>query len=283
VTLKGAVGSDRAREEVVACVASFAGTRVVDDRLRLLEGGRLEFLTGYDRISIAGVVPSESARAGITDRAVDLWGESNVIADLEVDTTRTVGGRVNDDFRQLLETLHHSRRELDIRLSGGQAVVRGSVLSELAKLRVLGAAVAALPGFEVVDRLVIRPPASDRETLQKTLDELLAGRVVEFATDSGELTSQGRGTLDEVVAVLRSKPGKIEISGHTDSTGTPQHNLELSRRRAEAAAAYLVANGVQPARFTTIGYGRSRPIASNATDDGRQANRRTEFHAVKEN
>jgi OOP family OmpA-OmpF porin len=161
-------------------------------------------------------------------------------------------------------------------------IIAGTVLSELARSRVIGAAAATLPEFEIVDRLTVREPGDARERLQAELDRLLAGEVVEFATDSSELTAKGRSVLDEIVAIMKRLPGRIEISGHTDSTGTFQHNLELSRVRAESAARYLVSRGIDPARFETVGHGANRPIASNATAEGRQANRRTEFHSIKE-
>lgn len=282
VTLTGDVDSPQAHDRVVACAESFVGTRVVNDRLRMLESGVLRFVSTYDSLAMSGVVPSAADRAALVDEAAELWG-GNVTHDLEVDDNRTIGGWSDDDFSSFLAALNHSRRDLDIELTEGQAIISGTVLSELAKYRVLGAAVTLLPGFEVVDRLTIREPSTDRERLQLSLDSLLAGRTVEFATDSAELTDVGRATLDEVAAIVAEHGGRIEISGHTDSTGTPEHNLELSRQRAESVAAYLVANGIDRDRFVTVGFGQDRPIASNSTDDGRQANRRTEFNALKEN
>ena len=283
ITLTGMVGSDQTRASVTACIQNFDGTRIVVDRLTARASGVLEFSSQYDALSVTGVVPSSTARTRLIDEANGLWGEGRVTHDLEVDSGRSIGGWSDDDFASFLAALHHSRRDLDIELTEGEAIVSGTVLSELAKYRVLGAAVALLPGFEVVDRLTIREPATDRERLQSSLDQLLAGRVVEFATDSAELTAVGRATLDEVVRILKTHGGSIEVSGHTDSTGTPEHNLELSRQRAETAAGYLIANGIKRDRCVTVGFGQTRPIASNATDKGRQENRRTEIHAIKEN
>ena len=212
-----------------------------------------------------------------------LWGAANVTDALEIDPGRTIGGRSDDDFAQFLATLHHSRRDLDIELSGGKAVVGGSVLSMLAKVRVLGAAVTLLPGFEVVDRLTVREPTTLRETLQAILDAQLQGKTVEFETDSANLTPGGRRVLDDLITILREHPGRVEISGHTDAEGPMDHNLELSQRRAETVERYFVAKGFDADRFEVVGYGPTRPIASNASAEGQQMNRRTEFHALKEN
>lgn len=282
VSLVGYVQSEELHTQLVRCIEAIPGTRTIDDQLVVQTPGALGFRTRYDEITISGVVPSEDAHMAIINQAFDLWGVDNVTDALEVDAGRTIGGWSGDDFAQFLAVLRHSRRDLDIELSRGQAVVGGSVLSELARIRVLGSAVALLPGFEVVDRLTVREPETARELLQANLDNLLAGKTVEFATDSVDLTAEGMAVLGDVIAILKRNPGRVEISGHTDATGDPAHNLDLSARRAESVARYLAANGIDADRLLTIGYGPHRPIASNATDEGRQMNRRTEFHALKE-
>ena len=70
---------------------------------------------------------------------------------------------------------------------------------------------------------------------------------------------------------------KIEISGHTDNTGSASLNESLSQQRADAVVNYLKTKGVNASRMTSKGYGSNFPIATNNTEDGRQENRRTEF------
>jgi outer membrane protein OmpA-like peptidoglycan-associated protein len=70
---------------------------------------------------------------------------------------------------------------------------------------------------------------------------------------------------------------KIEISGHTDNTGSATINESLSQSRADAVVQYLTSKGIAANRLTSKGYGSSKPVATNTTDDGRQQNRRTEF------
>jgi OOP family OmpA-OmpF porin len=74
---------------------------------------------------------------------------------------------------------------------------------------------------------------------------------------------------------------EIEIAGHTDAVGDDRSNLELSGARAAAVRQYLVDHGVSAARLTSNGYGESRPVATNDTDEGRQLNRRVEFIILK--
>jgi len=283
VTLTGSVSSQETHDLVTSCIAAFPGTRTIIDDLKVLLGGSLSFRTDYGDVTISGVVPSAAAKTVIAARAEELWGADHVSDQTEVDEGRTIGGWSDDDFAQFLAVLQHSRRDLDIELTGGQAIVGGTVLSNLARIRVLGGAVALLPGFEVVDRLEIRDPQTPREILQANLDDLLDGKVVEFETDSAELTDAGKAVLGDVVGILKRNPGRVEISGHTDATGAVDHNLDLSRRRSEAVEQYLYANGIDSGRLVSTGHGDTRPIASNATVDGQQSNRRTEFHALKEN
>jgi outer membrane protein OmpA-like peptidoglycan-associated protein len=92
------------------------------------------------------------------------------------------------------------------------------------------------------------------------------------------LKPESRVELGKLVALLNKNPGlKIEISGHSDNVGTPAYNIELSNNRAEAVYDYLVARGIDKSRLTYAGYGLTRPIDTNETEQGRANNRRTEF------
>lgn len=99
-----------------------------------------------------------------------------------------------------------------------------------------------------------------------------------FDVDSAKLKSGAYDELFRVSKVLNQYPQTtLLVAGHTDSTGTEQYNQQLSERRAEVVKNALAGDGVNPARIRTIGYGESKPIASNATEAGRQLNRRVEI------
>lgn len=101
---------------------------------------------------------------------------------------------------------------------------------------------------------------------------------VNFAFNSAELTSKAKARLDEDVQILlRNKNLKVQVAGHTDSTGTEAYNMGLSQRRAESVRNYLISKGAIAANLTAKGYGESDPVASNATEAGRAENRRVEF------
>jgi outer membrane protein OmpA-like peptidoglycan-associated protein len=99
-----------------------------------------------------------------------------------------------------------------------------------------------------------------------------------FDTDSTALTAGSRDRLNQVSDILNRYPRtRIVVEGHTDSVGSNSYNFRLSEHRAESVSDYLVDQGVERFRITTIGYGENRPIASNATPEGRLQNRRVEL------
>ncbi|HEY3488358.1 MAG TPA: OmpA family protein [Gammaproteobacteria bacterium] len=101
---------------------------------------------------------------------------------------------------------------------------------------------------------------------------------ITFAVNQSTLRSDFVDVLDSVADVLKEyKSTMIEVAGHTDSTGTDSYNQLLSQSRAQAVSDELVKFGVQAVRIDTVGYGETRPIASNDNESGRQQNRRVEL------
>ncbi len=101
---------------------------------------------------------------------------------------------------------------------------------------------------------------------------------ITFATGSSEVSPGFRSTLQSVALVMqRFDRTIVDVYGHTDSDGSEQFNLNLSRERAIAVANVIAANGVDARRFYVDGKGESSPIASNATEAGKAANRRVEI------
>ena len=101
---------------------------------------------------------------------------------------------------------------------------------------------------------------------------------VRFASSSIEIDEDARPTLDELATLAKRCPGShIEIHGHTDASGSKQANLQLSERRAEVVAAYLVASGIDMRRLKIIAHGAAHPILPNTTPEFRARNRRIEF------
>jgi len=106
---------------------------------------------------------------------------------------------------------------------------------------------------------------------------------VEFATASATILPKSFPILDEVVNLLKVNPEikKVSVEGHTDSRGARDMNVRLSQARAESVMRYLTQHGVVAARLSAQGFGPDKPLDTNDTDEGRQRNRRVEFHIVE--
>jgi OOP family OmpA-OmpF porin len=105
-------------------------------------------------------------------------------------------------------------------------------------------------------------------------------RGVNFDFDKATVRSDAADTLAEAAQILREQASiEVWVDGHTDALGTDTYNQRLSERRAQAVVDYLMQHGVGAARLHARGFGESRPVASNDTDDGRAQNRRVELNA----
>jgi len=99
-----------------------------------------------------------------------------------------------------------------------------------------------------------------------------------FDTNSSSLSAGGQDRLRSVARTVSQYPKeRLIVKGHTDSTGNAQYNQRLSEERANNVRSFLVVEGVPTARVTAIGFGATLPVASNATPEGRQQNRRVEI------
>ncbi len=109
-------------------------------------------------------------------------------------------------------------------------------------------------------------------------DRVIPLKNVLFDTDKSTIKKQGRSDLDKLIRLLREYPTmEVEVGGHTDHDGGFEYNIRLSNRRARAVVHYLTQRGIEESRLTYIGYGTTRPIATNQTEEGKQQNRRVEF------
>lgn len=166
----------------------------------------------------------------------------------------------------------------------------GTVESQLQAARDVAAVVAKARYEEELLRKErqLRRAEEEAEELSDRLEELGALQTAEgvrlslgtdllFETDEAVMRSGGERRLDPLVRYLRAHPGtRVEIEGHTDSTGTEAYNRDLSTRRAEAVRRFLEEQGIRPERLTARGLGEDYPVASNATAAGRLQNRRVE-------
>lgn len=122
---------------------------------------------------------------------------------------------------------------------------------------------------------------SDEECLNRFAVLSRTGAIY-FRPASARLDAKSRPLLEEVEGVVGKCPGlKVEVSGYTDSDGSPEANKQLSERRAQAVADAIVAAGIARTQITATGYGEEWPVAANDTPKNKALNRRIEFSATK--
>ncbi len=100
-----------------------------------------------------------------------------------------------------------------------------------------------------------------------------------FASNSSELNAESKAALDGIAESIRNNPtvARVMVTGHSDDRGAAEYNKWLSGKRAQSVADYLVSRGVDAKMVSSEGMGEARPIADNATAEGRRANRRVEI------
>jgi OOP family OmpA-OmpF porin len=132
-----------------------------------------------------------------------------------------------------------------------------------------------------LDKCSKTPPGFKVDITGCIVQQSVVLQAVDFEPASTRLTAPSRQTLDMIAAALREQPDlKIEVGGHTDSQGSREANLKVSRQRADVVVKYLVNAGVPRTSLVAKGYGSSRPVADNATEEGRTQNRRVEFKVL---
>jgi outer membrane protein OmpA-like peptidoglycan-associated protein len=165
----------------------------------------------------------------------------------------------------------------------------GDDADERRKHALIGAGVGALAGG-AVGAYMDKQEAELRRQLQgtgvsvtRTGDHIVLNMPgnVTFASGSSDLNARFFEVLDSVSLVLKKyEKTLVDVAGHTDSVGEMEMNQSLSERRAGTVAQYLMGRGVIEQRFSVVGFGETRPVASNDTSEGRALNRRVEIKLV---
>ncbi len=231
------------------------------------------------KLTLSGSVPDEEARDALLAAARSTFGEENVTDSLQVGR-----GAGPADVTAALEALAEIVAELptwfdaaELRLRGTNLNVTGDALSPEA-LEQATSFLESTAGLTVTSELEISPVVQSRDQLKA----LLETETITFATGSAEITEEGVTVLERVIEILArtfaARPRvEVRIDGHTDDQGPEDFNRDLSLRRAQAVLDYMVAAGLPAANLSPEGFGESRPIADNGTEEGRAKNRRIEF------
>ncbi len=171
--------------------------------------------------------------------------------------------------------------------AGGGAVLGaliGKAAGNTAAGAIIGAAVGGAAGL-VIGHYMDKQAEEMRQDLKNAKIERVGEGIkitfesgILFAVDKSDLRPDAQTNITNLAKILNKYPDtNILIEGHTDSTGTVEHNQVLSEQRASSVANYCKGLGVAGSRLTTVGYGETQPVASNLTSEGRQQNRRVEI------
>lgn len=171
-------------------------------------------------------------------------------------------------------------------IGGLTGAAAGNLIGEDSRGTLIGGAVGAAAGAAIGNRL-----DAQEQALQQSIGGTGAGIVntgsqlivslpesITFATDSAAVMPGFISSLQSVAQNLQAYPNStVQVIGHTDNTGTAAYNQGLSERRAQSVSSVLINAGVSPGRIQSFGRGLNQPVASNATPEGRAANRRVEI------
>lgn len=227
------------------------------------------------QVVAGGTVPDEATKASVLAKLRELYGNTNVVDQIEVGNVVSPPNWSANVQKILSPTIKQVNRG-QLNIDGTQVSLHGDVRNE-AQRQQITSDIATTLGQSYTIKNGLRVAAVSEQGL---LDQTLANRIIEFETGSATLTPKGRTILDEMAAVLPRLNGrKIEIVGHTDNSGSRAMNLNLSQARAETVKNYLIAKGAEQGTLTAIGVGPDQPVAANNTDEGRSRNRRIEFRA----
>jgi OOP family OmpA-OmpF porin len=240
-------------------------------------------------INIEGFVRNEEERRRITVEAESLFPNlrRNINLTVAKGYPNDNWGDVNSKYLNELAILDYgtlSAIDTQVTLTGGtsDATIRDRVVGLAADQSLGFAESASISVPEVAPAVIEQPKAVN--VCQAMLDDIKGNNKVSFDVDSEVIRPASFGLLENIASAAQECPGsKFRIEGHTDSVGVDAYNQDLSQRRANTVLAFLADRGVPASSMSAVGFGESRPAASNDTEEGRSANRRIEFIVTQAN
>ena len=264
--------------DIVKAVGAQEGVRLVQDATKLI---KFDARKDQNQLTLSGFCPDEKTRSDWLATVKSHFPGSQVADKLEL------APGMPADFSNAVTFGLGLLSRLDtgaLSVAGGKIGLTGVTLSEKAAQQIKDALASALPkGFAAASELTVKPALAnklDSATCQAQLVETnKRGRIL-FDTGDTTISEASYGLLDALVYVANNcAVQRIVVTGHTDSVGSADDNLALSKRRAQAVADYLIAAGIDKDRIEVAGLGQEKPIAPNDTEEGRAMNRRIEFTA----
>jgi OmpA-OmpF porin, OOP family len=242
VILSGSVPDENARDALLAAARRSFGSTPVNDKTQKRADGAPAGFTAAAEVGLVQLAKLEAGSAVITDAELTLVGLAS---------TDDIATDANTAVAKVTGTI-----------AGSSTVV--------ARPKPAQATVAAVPAA-----------SADQVCTAGLKDASSQGRI-QFESLKTVILPQSMPVIDGIASLLKKCPGmKVEVSGHTDSTGHASFNKSLSLRRASAVTAALAKAGIDRSRLRMNGHGSEKPVASNATQNGRASNRRIEFNVLR--
>lgn len=226
-------------------------------------------------IVIEGAVPNETTKQEILNKAYLTYGQENVVDKIQVRAVTAPNGWGNSVSQMINDDLKKVKQ--------GKLSVRGTQVDLSGKMSNQNDIQPTSTKFQSLVQAPYRFNAqlSVNQAEQAIIDAALRNRIIEFESGSAILASSGVQILDEMVVALNRVGGKkVRIIGHTDSSGNAEKNLALSQERANTVKSYLISKNINAANLSAEGMGANKPVADNATPEGRKKNRRIEFEVL---
>ncbi len=228
-------------------------------------------------VTIEGEAPDDASRIHLVEIAQRIYAGSSVTDNMKI------VGAASEPWSSAthlgLEEMARLKNG-EVSISGKDFVIKGAAESDQVANDIRSVLSTDLPpGFKSRDEItVMSADEKAADSCQTLMRAASAKGIINFARARADLTADSVQTLRDLAQIANECPSfKIQVEGHTDSEGTDERNQRLSDRRARAVADFLAQNGVDPRRLSTVGYGSTRPIADNSTEQGRAKNRRIEF------
>ena len=277
VTLTGYVPSEQARSALLESVKARLPGQKIEDRLQIA-GGSPEGWLGCVNGGLQGIGKLGAGRVDLNGSAMDVVGSADdaklpdtIAREVKAAVGAQCNARINIGLSARAEAITaEARRNAEQSTATAAEAARQAAAAEAAK-RDAAAKVKAEADAELARK-------GKANECQAQLAGIAKAGKIQFRRANAELDPSSFATLTQLANATNSCPGMmVEIGGHTDAEGVPERNQSLSERRAQSVRAFLVSAGVPEARLAAIGYGETRPIASNDTAETRAINRRIEF------
>ena len=274
----GVVPDEETHQEVVqALETELDGALTVVDRLVIvpIEEPVFTMESNNGTVTLRGTLPSQGEVNSVRAAAEKIYGADSVATWIAVDAAAPAIPYLADPeaFFRAFEG-----RTLDFVDLGDVIAVGGSVPSVEIRLSIGESLTVLLDPRGLTNELEVIDVSDETRAAITAINDII-GASLNFNSGSTSLSDADQTKLDEVAQILNDNPSlRGVIEGHTDDIGLALGNQRLSEERAGAVFSYLVEVGIDPDRLSTIGFGETRPIASNATAAGRAQNRRIEFN-----